>query len=151
MPLTGRQASLEFAEQIVSDSWVSDSSTDSFAIPINELCQELIVTEIGHQYSALTGTSVDIDLFQSDLLQHDLDDPAMSDRTNIMDPGASYNLAAAGTAIYRPPGGILVTSDYKDDVNSPARQIIQIQLVATHNSITLFSGSLWIKYFVKSP
>lgn len=156
MPLTGRQVGFSSAlgERMLEERF--SVATANQAIPISELAQELLITEIGFQAAVLTGTSIDIDVFQANDLNHDMDNGALvigtgaGEVTRIMDPGSAFQLTAAGTVLYRPGGGILTTSDYKEAVNVPARQIIQIQLRATLDTISDWTGSFWIKYLIRS-
>jgi len=143
MPIHGSQASPGLAEKTIMR--IGTFTADS-VIPINELCQELVVTELGHQWATFTGTSGDLSLKQSATLQNDTSDPAAT-MTTVKAPGSAYQLTAGGTSIYRPNGGILVNTLYKESINS--KQIIQIQAFMDL-VVTTVTGVYWIKYYVKS-
>jgi hypothetical protein len=147
MPLSGSQASHQFAERVVLKFAIF---TEDAAIPVICLAQEIIITEVGMQSSSFTASTADVSVRQSATLQHDTEDPTAT-MTTVMNGGSGFQLTGAGTSIYRPNGGILVTSLYKDDQNDPPRQIIQLQaLLDLDAGATSVSGSFWLKYFVRS-
>ena len=154
MPISGKHAHPTFGEKFLIAPQFNVLASDDLAHPVNELAQSIKITEVGILCGSFTGTSIDMDVFQANDLNHNILDPTLTigtgagEITNVMDPGPGFQLTAVGTVMYRPNGGIIVTSDYKESVNSPPRQIIQLQVRATLTGITAAIGAFWIKYII---